>query len=66
VRVAMAFDGTGLLTDKAIEHHGPRLVERIPCGRWTGVCSVLLPGGDVRRIERSIESRGECNSGSQL
>lgn len=64
VRVATAFEGK-FASDVPADRYQPRLVESIPCGKFSGVCAVLLPNGDVRRIERAIESRGECNSGGR-
>lgn len=41
------------------------LVQHVPCGTWPVSCAVYVGNSETRRLERQIESRGECNSGGQ-
>jgi hypothetical protein len=65
VRVATTFEGK-FSSDVPADAYQPRLVEGIACGSWVGVCVVLLPSGQTKRIERKIESKGDCTSGGSL
>jgi hypothetical protein len=60
-RMAIGFDGTGLYSERAIEHvERKALIERIPCGTWVASCTIRTARGLERR-EQKLESRGECN-----
>lgn len=56
-RIAVTFEGKGS-SDVPAYLYAPRLVEHIPCGKWTGACLVRLPTGEIRRVEQTLESRG--------
>lgn len=61
-RIAIGFDGTGLYSERAIEHvERKALIERIPCGTWVASCTIRTARGLERR-EQKLESRGECNA----
>ncbi len=60
-RIAVSVGGL-MASDLPLDHAENRYhIERIPCGTWPVSCAVYSGTRAAQRIERELESRGDCN-----